>query len=84
MDFPLGLRRVSGTAIFTLPGKILAGERSGIGRDFSGRARGDQISAGFSGAGAEVNHVIRRGGWFLRRVRRPARCCPDRAAFRGC
>src|ERR1039457_5562795 len=39
-------------------GKILSGERCDVRFDFSGASAGDEMAAGFSGAGAEVDDVV--------------------------
>ena len=43
---------------FRAAGKILAGERCGICRDFFGRSCGDEMSAGGACAGAEIDDVV--------------------------
>ena len=46
-------------------GDVSAGERVRLAHDFLGRAMRDQISAMASGAGAEVDHVIRAANGFF-------------------
>ena len=64
MDFPFG-RAAFRARRFLLCPKVLARERCGVGGNFFGRAGGDEISARFSGAGPEINHVIGTANGFL-------------------
>ena len=63
--FSVGAAARFGDGDFHFAGKILARQRRWISGDFGGRACGDEVSAGFSGAGAEINHVIGAANGFF-------------------
>ena len=63
--FSVGAAACFGYRDFHLAGKILAGERCGIRGDIFGRARSDEIAAGFSRARTKIHHVIRAANRFF-------------------